>query len=194
MKNLISQLFWGKGSKFSGLIALGIIGMIALGCTCGKNFDFANLGQSANSNSSASNSSSDTPFTSADDDTVPADPVLESMIKQTTADFAQAIESDDFSELYNKSSSDFQSTYTEEQMKDVFKTFVTQKRQLLPSLNKVPAAKPEYTTPPAIRKEKGLSILVANGKYPTKPLNVKFEYEWVFRGGEWKLLKLIVKM
>jgi hypothetical protein len=43
------------------------------------------------------------------------------MVKETTADFAQAIDTNDFGELYEKSSTDFKNTYTEDQMKNVLR-------------------------------------------------------------------------
>ncbi|MBC7900415.1 MAG: hypothetical protein H7070_10225 [Saprospiraceae bacterium] len=195
MKNLLTKLFFGKDDKISGFIALGIVALIALGCSCGDKFDLSNIGNSgSNSNRTVANSS-DTPF---GDDTdaggVPSDTIVQSMIKETTSDFASAIETEDFSTLYAKSSSDFQSTYTEDQMKDVFKTFVTNRKRILPSLKKVPETTAEFSPKPSIRTEKGLEILVVNGKFPTKPFAVKFEYEYVKRGGEWKMLKLIINM
>lgn len=196
MKQLAASIFFGKGAGFSGIIAFSIMAAIALGCTCGKNFDLANLGKNENSTSGSSNTSTDTPF--GDDEvnsgSMPSDAVLQNMVKETTADFARAIDSNDFADLYAKSSSDFQSTYTEEQMKGVFKPFVDKKRLILPSINKVPDSRAEFSPSPSIRTENGLSILVLDGKFPTKPFPVKFEYEYLFRDGEWKLLKLIVKM
>ena len=194
MKNLITKIFSGKDDKFSGMIAFGIVALIALGCSCGDKFDLSNLGKNDNSNRTA-NSAKDNPFGEpTDGDGVPSETVIQSMIKETTADFAKAIQSEDFSDLYNKSSSDFQSTYTEDQMKDVFKTFVTIKKRILPSLNKVPGLTADFSPSPSIRTEKGLQILVVNGQFPSKPYAVKFEYEYVKRGGEWKMLKLNVKM
>ena len=116
------------------------------------------------------------------------------MIKETTADFARAIDSNDFHDIYQKSSSDFQKTYTEDQMKSAFKVFVDKKKLILPSINKVPDSRAEFSPAPSIRTENGLDILVLTGKFPTKPFPVKFEYEYVKRGGQWKLLKLVVNM
>jgi len=196
MKNLITRIFLGKDDRFGAMIAFGIVALIALGCSCGDKFDLSNLAKNDNSNRTAANSSTDdTPF--GDDtnaDGVPSDTAIQSMIKETTADFTNAIESEDFSSLYAKSSSDFQSTYTEDQMKDVFKTFVTNKKRILPSLKKAPDTTAELSPKPSIRTEKGLQILVVNGKFPSKPYPVKFEYEYVKRGGEWKMLKLIINM
>jgi hypothetical protein len=190
MKQLATTLLFGKDARFSGLIALSIVAAIALGCTCGKNFgDLGNVGSNSNS-TTTSNTTTEPP----DADGIPSDTTLQAMIKETTADFAQAIDTNDFKDIYEKSSTDFQKTYTEEQMKNVFKTFVTKKKFILPSINKVPGSKGEFSPPPTIRTENGLEILVLNGKFPTKPLAVKFEYEYVKRGGQWKLLKLIINM
>jgi hypothetical protein len=190
MKQLATTLLFGKDARLSGIIALLIVAAIALGCTCGKNFgDLGNL--SSNSNSTTSSNTATEP---PDAGGIPSDTTLQAMIKETTADFAQAVDTNDFHDIYEKSSSDFQTTYTEEQMQKAFKLYVDNKKRVLPSINKVPGSKGEFSPAPSIRTEKGLEILVLNGKFPTKPLAVKFEYEYVKRGGQWKLLKLIINM
>lgn len=191
MKKLVTTLFFGKDTRVSGLMAFAIVGAIALGCTCSKEFGTT---EPSNSSSSSNTSRSANSSTDADTDGVPSDSTLQSMVKETTSDFAQAIDTNDFSEIYEKASSDFKSTYTEDQMNDAFKEFVQKKRLLLPSLNKTDGTSAEFSPAPSIRQEKGLDILVLTGKFPTKPLNVKFEYEYVKRSGEWKLLKLVVNM
>lgn len=183
----IERLFWGSNNLTNGLIALAVIGSIALGCNCTKDFNLSNSG-------SSSNSRSDTPFSSSSDSDMPDDRLLKALVKETTADFAAAISNDDFSTLYSKSSTDFQSTYTEEQTRDTFKEFVQRKSVVLPILSKATGMDPEFSPSPSLRTEKGLSILVANGKYDTKPVPMRFEYEYVKRGGQWKMLKLIVKL
>lgn len=193
MRKFLKNLAFGSDARLSGLIALGIVAAIALGCTCGKGFNLEDLAKNSNS-SSTSNSSKDSPFGDDDSDGVPSDAVLQSMVRETTEDFTKAIDTNDFSEIYENASTDFQSTYTQEQMKDVFKTFVTQKRVVMPILNKAAGMSPTFSPTPSIRTENGLSILVINGKYATKPVPVNFEYEYVKRGGEWKMLKLIVKL
>jgi hypothetical protein len=39
MKNLISGMMYGKSNKANGLMALIVVSLIALGCTCGKGFE-----------------------------------------------------------------------------------------------------------------------------------------------------------
>ena len=190
MKRLATALLFGKDSRFSGLIAFAIVGAIALGCTCNK--ELGELGKPDSSNSSTTSNSTTTDTT--DPSGVPSESALQSMVTETTEDFAQAIDTNDFGDIYEKSSTDFQKTYTEEQMKEAFKLFVNKKRLILPSLNKAGGTTAEFSPAPRIRSENGLEILVLNGTYPTKPHKVKFEYEYVKRAGDWKLLKLIVNM
>jgi len=192
---IINQLIFGTSSKVNGLIAFMIVASIALGCTCGKNFDLANMGKDSNSSepsNTAYNTNYDTPIN--DDDSAPSEPIVAALVKSTTAQFASAISTEDFSTLYNNSSKEFQNTYTEDQTKEVFKVFVTSKKRVTPILAKALTMEPEYSTPPSYRTEQGHQIMVANGKYDTKPLPTNFEYEFIENDGEWKMLKLIVKI
>jgi len=188
MKNPLLRILNGKDTKLSGLIALGFVAAVALGCTCGKNFDLGNLGKESNSSRTSSNSSNDTTTSSSDDGDIPPQSELQSMLKETAADFATAINTEDFHQFYTNASTDFQTTYTEEQAKNAFKIYIDKKKTVLPSLNKIQTTDAQFTVPPRIRTENGLSILVLEGKFPTKPLEVKFDAEYVQRGGEWKLL------
>lgn len=172
----------------SGIIALALIGSVALGCNCGKNLDLANLGKDGD-NSKTSNSTVD-----SSDDAVPSNSVVEALVKETTSQFADAVESGDFEEIYNKASTDFQNTYSVSEMKSAFKSYLDKKSVVLPILNKVAAADADFSKAPSIRTEKSLKILVASGKFPTKPHNVRFDYEYVMRGGEWKLLVLKINI
>ena len=188
MTTLIGKLLFGSKNKFNGLMALAIIATIALGCTCGKNFDLANLGKNSNSTSNGGTSSSDD-----DGDEMPDDALLNALVRETTADFAYAISTEDFSKIYEKASKDLQSQYSADQMKDVFKTEISNKRRLLPILAKLVSMTPKYSPDPYIRTEQGTPILVVNGEYDVKPKALGFEYEYVKRDGRFKLLKLILK-
>jgi hypothetical protein len=187
MNRFFSNLLMGKNNLLSGLIALAIVASIALGCNCGKTFDTSN-------SSSNSNTSSDAPFGDDSAGEMPGKDLLNAMIKETTADFAYAISTEDFSKIYSKASTDFQSTYTESQMKDVFSTVLKNKSRVLPILSKTVSMEPTFSPEPYLRTEQGLNILVANGKYATKPVPMNFEYEYVKRGGTWKMLKLVIKL
>lgn len=186
MKRLINEIVFGKNAKVSGLIALAVIGSIALGCNCGKDFNFSNTDTNTTTPSNTA-----TPSTS---DSVPSNSVVEGLVKDTTAEFADAVNSGDFTEMYNNASSDFQSSYTVDQVKTAFKSYTDRKSFVVPILRQVNAASATFSPSPSIRTEKGLSILVASGTFPTKRVKTRFDYEYVYRGGEWKLLKLVINL
>jgi hypothetical protein len=189
MKELLKDVFMGRSTTVNGLFALALIAAVALGCTCGKGFDLGNTSSSSNSNSS----SSDDPYgTSTTSSQMPGDALLNALIKETTADFAYSISEEDFSKMYEKTSTDFKNTYTKDQMQDFFKDFINKKRQLLPIFLKANSMEPELSPAPSIRTEAGLNVLTVNGKYPTKPVPITFNYEYVNRGGNWRLLVLKV--
>ncbi len=127
-------------------------------------------------------------------DTVPPDAELQALIKETTADFANAIDTEDFTRLHSNASSDFQATYTPAQAKNAFSTFIDKKQAVLPSLRNASSSTASFSKVPSIREEKGLNILVAEGEFDSKPYPVKFQYEYVWRDGGWKMLKLFVNM
>ena len=188
MKKLVYEIVFGKNPILSGLVALAVIGSIALGCNCNKGIDLANLSQDVNK--AASNSSTEAPS----DGSVPSNQVVEGLVKDTIDQFADAVDTKDFSQLYENASADFQSTYTLSEVETAFKSYTDKKSIVMPIFRKVAATDAEFTSPPGLRSEKANSILMAKGKFPTKPYNVRFDFEYVLRGGQWKLLKLIINV
>jgi hypothetical protein len=187
MKAHLSNLIFGSDNRLSGLIALAFVLAVALGCTCNKNLDLANLGKDSNGSSSSANTVAE------DTGDMPGNDLLNALVRETTADFSYAISTEDFSKMHEKASRDLQSQYSAEQMKDVFKTEVKNKKRLLPVLAKLVSMKPTYSPDPFIRTEGSTPILVVNGSYDVKPDALEFEYEYVKRNGQFKLLKLILK-
>ncbi len=187
MKHIISDLIHGRSSTSNGLIALAIISLIALGCACND------LVKNTKTDPAETNVDKTTTVETSGD-SLPSNTVIQALAKETTREFSKAIDSGDFSDIYANSSADFQTTYTETQMRDAFKVFTSQKKRVVPILNRAVDMEAQFSPEPYIRTEKGLSILVVNGKYATKPLPVNVEYEYVYRSDKWKMLKLIVKM
>jgi len=193
MKLNIRKLLFGRNPRVSGAMALTVVLLIALGCTCNKGLDLGNSSSSSNSNSgSSSNSIFGDSTTSDDSSDMPGDVLVKALVKSTTAEFAAAIENEDFSTIYNDASDDFKHTYTEDQMKDSFKDFIAKKKLVMPVLVKAMSMDPDFTSKPSLRTEAGTDILVVNGKYATKPVPMTIDYEYIKRGGEWKLLILKV--
>ena len=191
MKRSINSIFFGGNRLISGIIALAVVGSIALGCNCNKSFDLGNISSSSNS---SSGTSKDAPADTGKNGDVPSDSVVEGLVKDSTEQFAEAIQSEKFDDFRSNASTDFQNTYSADEMRDAFKSYINKKSLVVPILRKAKDADADFTTPPSIRTEKGLKVLMANGKFPTKPYAVRFDYEYVMRGGEWKLLKLVVNI
>lgn len=194
MKGFVKELLFGKNTLASGMIAMVAVGAIALGCSCGKDLDLGNIGKNTNSTSTSTNSITNTSTSPTSDGTIPSEAVVEELVKETTAQFADAVDSEDFSNLHSSASEDFQTSYSVEEMKTAFKSYTDKKKIVVPVLRKVESTDAEFTSPPGTRTEKGLTILMAKGKFPTKPYNVRYDYEYVLRGGDWKLLKLVINI
>lgn len=187
MKKLVSGLLFGKDAKLNGLIAMLVIGTFVLGCNCNKDFNFNSSSES--NSSTVSNTKSD-----SSDDSIPSKDVVEGLVKETINKFADAIESGNFSDLHEYASTDFQSSYTVDEMKTAFKSYTDKKSMVVPLLNKVDGMSADFSVPPGIRTEKGLKILMAKGEFKTKPYKTRYDFEYVMRGGSWKLLKLVINI
>ncbi len=188
MKTLARSLFVGSNNLVTGVIALAVVLSIALGCNCNK--DLANLGKDDGPSTPASNTKTDTTSSSE----VPSNSVVEGLVKETIEKFADAVDSGNFSDLHSYASTDFQSSYTVDQMATAFKSYTDKKRVVVPILEKVDDMSAKFKDEPSLRTEKGLKILVAEGEFATKPFKTRFDFEYVNRGGEWKLLKLVVNI
>lgn len=120
----------------------------------------------------------------------PTESEAQALVKGTMSDFAEAVSKGDFAAFKANASKEFQSQYTDEQMKTTFKVFTDQKEAVVPILRD--AAKKNVTFSPAqtVREEKGYSILVAGGTIDSEPQEVKVNNEYVYQDGKWKLLKV----
>jgi hypothetical protein len=178
MSNLISRSLGGKNSVLNGIIGLAILLVIVGGCT-----------GDSDKRSNANNG----PTTDAKTSDMPDDAVLKANVKLTTAQFANAISTEDFTTLRDSASDEFREKYSAEQAKEVFADAIKNKRALLPMLASLVNMDPEFTEPPSVRKEGKVPVVTVKGRYATKPKPLEFEYEYVYVFGKMKLLKLILK-
>jgi hypothetical protein len=201
MRNLLLSLINGRSNKISGLFALAIVALIALGCTCGKNFDLGNLGkENTNSTHTASNTSDDdddTPptktkpsFTKADASKgeMPSDTELQDMAKTTLLDFDEAVSKEDFTEFYSTICKPWQKQTSPENMKTSFQGFIDKGIRI----NSIGSLDADFSPTPSIGREVGFKTLKVEGKYDTSPNKTKFELNYIPEGKEWKLSKIVV--
>ena len=123
---------------------------------------------------------------------MPTESASQSLVKTSLSDLADAIDKNDFKAFREKASADFQASLTEEKVKAAFQTLVTNKVENVPILRDAAGKNPTFSPAPSMREESGNYILVTNGESVAANGKVKFENEYVWRNGAWKLLKISV--
>jgi hypothetical protein len=209
MKNILSEIFWGRNNKFNGLVALLVVGSIVLGCTCGKDFK---LGKDNNtySNSSTDNSSNspfgkdpfsrnsntnsstntttepkDTNYTKADASKkeVPSDAEMQEIVKTTLLDFNEALQQKDFTDFHGKISRVWAKQTNPDKLKQGFQTFIDGRTDI----SSISSMNATFTSEPSIIKNLGYNMLSVKGEYSTSPIKTTFELQYVPEGKDWKL-------
>jgi hypothetical protein len=219
MKKIINKVLFGKDAKLSGFIALTVIMLIALGCTCGdlsKLKDDSKDERSANStdnksskSDTTSNSSKDSPFPS-DDDAIPAkktpdvgqkksndknmpsDDETESLVKDLIQQIRNGVENEDFSDLRESSSDAFRRTYTANQLKTNFAGMIENKERVVTILESIDELTPEYTETPSITVKNGFKVLTTKGTFATSPVTT-FDDSYILEKGSWKMITFNVQ-
>lgn len=195
----MSNILNGRGNMTSGLIALTIVALIALGCTCGKGLDLGNIGKESNTSRTSSNTSdSDNTTTTKSSPTysksdaskgeMPSDAELQDMVKTTLLDFDSAVAKADFSDFYSHICKPWQKQTSPENMKTSFQGFIDKGIRI----NSISSLDADFSPSPEIGREVGFKTLKLEGKYDTSPNKTKFELNYIPEGKEWKLSKIVV--
>jgi hypothetical protein len=125
---------------------------------------------------------------------MPSDAELQSLVKATTSDFADAVEKEDFTTFHSNVSSDLQKQVSAEKFKTAFATFVEKKQALVPLLKQASKTTAAFSPAPVLRTENGTPVIDIVGSFPTEPA-VSFEFTYEHEtSGKWKLLKLNYKI
>ncbi len=123
----------------------------------------------------------------------PTEAEAQTLVKNTMSDFAEAVNKGDFSAFKANTAKEFQTQYTDEQMKTVFKSYIDNKEDAVPLLRAAAKQNAKFTTTPAVGDEQGYSVLPAEGTFDTEPSPLKFKNKYVYQDGKWKLLTIEVK-
>lgn len=193
MKKFATTLLFGKDAKLSGLIALAIVGSIALGCNCNK--EFGDLGKTDTNSSNTSTTSNSTapppPSVSKPDAStgeVPSEAQLQDLTRTTILDFNSAIKSGDFTNFHRTVSKPFQKQASPEKMADAFKAFTDANIDF----DEVSSLQATYSPPASIQRTSGVKHLQVLGSYPTSPRTMKFDLKYIPEGKDWKLIAIEV--
>ena len=124
----------------------------------------------------------------------PTEAEAQALVKATMSDFADAVDKGDFAAFKANTSKEFQSQYTDEQMKTSFKAFTDHKDVIVPILRDAAKKNTTFSPAPAVREEKGYSLLNTKGTIDSDPQAVKVDNDYVYQDGKWKLLKVGVNL
>jgi hypothetical protein len=120
-------------------------------------------------------------------DEVPTGATLRRMATETLLALDQAVESRDFTAFHARSSALLQRDKAPQQLQQASQQFIDKDIRL----GVVKYVQP-LLGPPAPGNEQG--VLVVEGRYPTRPSEIRFALRYVRESGDWKLLGIRVKV
>jgi hypothetical protein len=118
---------------------------------------------------------------------VPSDLALEALVKSSLLSLNDANVTGNYSVLHAKLSKPFREQFPPERLKETFREF----SQSNADFDVIAAMKPAYVPPPLVD---GDGKLVVKGGFPTEPSRLLFELEFIPSDGEWKLIRIHVKL
>jgi len=118
---------------------------------------------------------------------VPSDRALEALVKSSLLSLNDANVTGNYSVLHAKLSKPFREQFPPEKLKETFREF----SQGNADFDVIAALKPAYAPPPVVD---GDGRLVVKGGFPTEPSRLLFELEFIPSDGEWKLIRIHVKL
>lgn len=117
---------------------------------------------------------------------VPAPKPLEALIKGSLISLNDANLTGDYRVFHARLSDPFRRQYTPEKLKQSFREF----NEKNVDIDIITAMAPVYEQPPYVDGGK----LVVRGHFPTEPTRVTFEMDFVPTDGEWKLIRIQVRV
>ena len=118
---------------------------------------------------------------------VPSDRALEALVKATLLTFNDANVTGNYEVFHAKLSKPFREQFPVERLARRFQDF--NKKHI--DFDIVAALKPAYDPSPAVD---GDGKLLVKGYFPTEPLQVYFDLEFIPSDSEWKLISINVKV
>jgi len=118
---------------------------------------------------------------------VPSDRALEALVKATLLTFNDANVTGNYEVFHAKLSKPFREQFPVERLARRFQDF--NKKHI--DFDIIAALKPAYDPSPAVD---GDGKLLVKGYFPTEPLRVYFNLEFIPSDGEWKLISINVKV
>lgn len=118
---------------------------------------------------------------------VPSGRVLEALVKSSLLTLNDANVTGNYTVLHAKLSKPFREQFSPEKLKATFREFQTNNADF----DIIAAMPPAYDPRPAVDED---GKLVVKGSFPTEPSRLRFELEFILSDGEWKLIRIYVKV
>lgn len=118
---------------------------------------------------------------------VPSEFTLEVLVKTSLLSFNDANVTGNYAVLHAKLSKPFRQEFPPERLKEAFKEFSEKDIDI----EVVAALKPSYDPPPSIDSE---GKLVVKGYFLTEKTRINFDLAFIPSDGEWKLIRIKVKL
>ncbi len=188
MKNNLYNFINGGSSLQNGFIALAIISLIVLGCTCNEKDGFK-LGKDTNTAQKPEKDAPEKPKEELSDDKVPSEEFMQDLAKTTLMNFNEAVQEADFSGFHKTVSKSWQRSSRPSQFEKGFKQFIDRKIDISGIRKKEAKFAPSPRIDDAKYKR---PTLMLEGRYRVSPLPVKFELDYIFEDDEWRLIAINV--
>ena len=117
---------------------------------------------------------------------VPSPNALESLVKATLLTFNDANVTGIYTVFHAKLSKPFRDQFPPEKLEKVFAEF----RQKQIDVESIAALVPVYDPAPQVDKD---GHLIVQGYFPTEPMRLRFDLDYIPSDGEWKLVGINVK-
>ena len=117
---------------------------------------------------------------------VPTERALETLVKSSLLTLNDANVTGNYTVLHAKLSKPFRDQFSPQRLKETFRDF--HDKQI--DYDVIAALKPVYDPAPAVDGE---GRLVVKGYFPTEPLRLLFELDFIPSDGEWKMIRVNVK-
>lgn len=118
---------------------------------------------------------------------VPSERALEALVKSSLLSLNDANVTGNYAVLHAKLSKPFRQQFPPEKLKETFKEF----GQGNADFDIIAAMPPAYEQKPVVDQD---GKLVVTGSFPTEPSRLLFELEFIPSDGEWKLIRIQVKL
>jgi hypothetical protein len=118
---------------------------------------------------------------------VPAELALEALVKASLLSFNDANVTGNYTVFHDRLSKPFRDQFSSERLKETFRDFSEKHIDI----HVVAAFKPTYAESPMIDPDGKLRV---KGHFPTEPVRVNFELDFIPSDAEWRLVLIHVKL